>query len=96
MDSFGFVEFIRAPLGVVGFIRGRLVHSGSLGSSCALCGSSGSCIFVGFIRARPGGGGVHLGSFRRALMVLGLIRFRWVYSGASLAWLVSIRLVGFS
>ena len=55
-------SFLRA-LGVFGFIRVRSVRSG------APVRSSGSFVFVGFIRARPGRHRVHsctLGSFRRA------------------------------
>ena len=62
-------------LGVVGFIRGRCVHSvhpgavglipGSRVHSCAPCGSSGSFRVVGFTRVR-----------------LGVVGGRRVYAGA--------------
>ena len=77
---------------VVGFIRGRSIHSGAQWVSLRLFGD------VGFIQVRPGGhwvvgfiqvsaGGcrVHsgsLGSFRCTLGIVGFIWGRWVQLGA--------------
>ena len=71
---------------VVWFIRVRWLYSG------VLLGLSGSFVFVGFIRSRPGGlwvqSGTHsgrrvysgsLGPLMLALGVIGLVWFRWVY-----------------
>ena len=70
MGSFGRV------LVVIGFIRVRWVRSGT---------PLGLFRFYGFIRDRPGGRRVNLGSlcsFGRALEVNWFIRFRWIHSGA--------------
>ena len=92
----GFVGFIRARQGC------RLVNYGApwdcrVHSGAPLLSSS-SFGFVGFIRSRPGGRPAHLvslGSFKRALVVVGFIRVHWDHSGEPLRSLGLFGVVGF-
>ena len=86
LGSLGSLGFV---LGVVRFMQGRCVHSGSRSGSL---GSSGVVRFtqvraggVGFTSVRAGGRWVHpgsLGSVGFALGVVGFIRGRWIPSGS--------------
>ena len=80
VDSGSFGSFGRASRVIrvrhraTGFVRVHLVHSGSP------LRSSGSFVFVWFIRASPGGRSVYSGSFGRAPGVVGFI---WAHPGGS-------------
>ena len=66
-------------LGVIGFMRGRWVHSG------AHCGSLGSSGVVGFNQVGLGDPWVHPGRLGSLVCALGVVEFmwvRWVHSGA--------------
>ena len=74
----------RCTLGVFGFIRVRLVHSGAPWGALGSCGSLGSSEVVGFTRVRHGGGWVNsvlLGSRGCTLGFDGFILRGWVHSG---------------
>ena len=92
MVVFGFIRgrLLWCALGVVVFIWGRWVPSGTTWGSFGLFGVNGvcpgcRCVHWGNIRVRPGSRWVNLGSlgsFGCALVVVRLIRRSWVRSGA--------------
>ena len=52
-------------------------------------------MIVGYIRARPGGDSGSLGSFQRAMGVVGFFRVHWVHSGVPWGSSSSFRFIGF-
>ena len=82
----GSFSSVRCALGVVGFIRVRLVPSGALWGSLDSCGSFGSSKVVWFIREHPGG--------VEFMRVFGIVRGRWVHSSAPWGSLGSSGVVG--
>ena len=85
------VRFTLVPLGVVGFIRGLLVHLRSI------WGSLFSSTDIGFTGVCPGGRWIHpgtLGSLGFSLVIVEFIRGHRVHSGSHCGSFGSSRVVG--
>ena len=72
LDSLGSLGSLFCALVVFGFIQGLWVHS------CALWGSLGSSMVIGFTGVRRGGCCVHLGWLGSLVYALGVVGSSWV------------------